>query len=116
MRVLIAWLTIAAGLWVADRLLDGFKVKGGIGDFLIVAALFGILNIALGWLIFGVIGVASLGLGFLFAFITRLIVAAVLLKLADAITDKLQIRSFGVAVAAAFIMALTSAVADWIQR
>lgn len=116
MKLFIAWLTIAAGLWVADRLLDGFKVKGGIVDFLIVAALFGILNVALGWLIFGVLGVASLGLGFVFAFITRLVVAALLLKLADAITDKLQIRSFGVAFAAAFIMALTGIAADWIQR
>src|SRR5690606_27990387 len=116
MKILIAWATIAAGLWVADRLLDGFKVKGGLGDFLVVAAIFGILNIALGWLIFGLIGIASLGLGFLFAFITRLVVAAVLLKLADALTSKLQIRSFGVAFAAAFILALTGVVADWIQR
>lgn len=116
MRVLIAWATIAAGLWVADRLLDGFKVKGGVVDFLVVAAIFGILNVALGWLIFGLIGIASLGLGFLFAFVTRLIVAALLLKLADAVSSKLEIRSFGVAFAAAFIMALTGVVADWIQR
>ncbi len=116
MKVLFAWATIAAGLWVADRLLDGFKVKGGLGDFLVVAAIFGVLNLLLGWLIFGLIGIASLGLGFLFAFLTRLVVAAVLLKLADALTSRLEIRSFGVAFFAAFIMALTSALADLIQR
>lgn len=116
MKVLFAWATIAAGLWVADRLLDGFKVKGGLGDFLVVAAIFGVLNLLLGWLIFGLIGIASLGLGFLFAFLTRLVVAAVLLKLADALTSRLEIRSFGVAFLAAFIMALTSALADLIQR
>ncbi len=116
MKVLFAWATIAAGLWVADRLLDGFKVKGGLGDFLVVAAIFGVLNLLLGWLIFGLIGIASLGLGFLFAFLTRLVVAAVLLKLADALTSRLETRSFGVAFFAAFIMALTSALADLIQR
>jgi putative membrane protein len=114
--LLISWATIAAGLWASDKLLDGFKIKGGIGSFLLVAAVFGVLNFLLGWLVFGLIGIASLGLGFLFAFLTRLVVAALMLKLADAVSSRLEIRSFKVAFFAACIMALASFAVDWIMR
>lgn len=116
MGILISWATIAAGLWLSDKLLDGFKIKGGIGSFLLVAAVFGILNFFLGWLVFFLIGVGSLGLGFLFAFLTRLVVTALMLKLADAVSSRLEIRSFKVAFFAACVMALAGFVVDLIRQ
>lgn len=114
--ILISWVTIAAGLWLSDKVLDGFKIRGGIGSFLLVAALFGVLNFLLGWFIYAVLGVLSLGLGFLFGFVTRLVVSALLLKLADAFSSRLEIRGFKYAFLAALVMAIASLAVDWAIR
>lgn len=116
MAVLISWATNAVGLWLASQLLDGFKLKGGPASLLVVAAVFGVLQFLLGWVVFVAIGIASLGLGFLFALVTRLLVSALMLKLADAVSDRLQIRSFGTAFAAACVLAVSSTVVDWVVR
>jgi putative membrane protein len=73
-----------------------------------------VLEFFLGWLLFVLLGIASLGLGFLFAFITRLVVSAVVLKIADSMSDRLTIRGFVPAVLGALVLALTSSVADFV--
>jgi len=114
--ILISWITIAFGLWVADKILDGLEVKGGVVSYLIVAAIFGTLSFLLGWLIYAILGIVTLGLGFLLSFITRVIVAAILLKVADVMSDRLRITSFKIAIIAAVIMALINTVADLLIR
>src|SRR5690606_42066212 len=91
--ILISWITIAFGLWVADKILDGLEVKGGVVSYLIVAAIFGTLSFLLGWLIYAILGIVTLGLGFLLSFITRLTVAAILLKVADVMSDRMRTTS-----------------------
>ena len=51
-----------------------------------------------------VIGVGTLGIGFLLAFLTRWVVDAILLKITDAMTSRLTIKSFGWAMLAALMM------------
>lgn len=104
MEMLLSWLILAAAVWIAAVVLPGMKVRGG-ASVLLVAAIFGVLNFFLGWLLFVVIGIGTLGLGFLLAFLTRLVVDAVLLKLIDGLTTRLSIRGFGTALLAALIMA-----------
>lgn len=116
MGILISWVTIAFGLWVADKVLDGLEIKGGVVSYLIVAAVFGTLSFLLGWLIYGILGIVTLGLGFLLSFITRVIVAAILLKVADVISSRLRITSFKVAVIAAVIMSLINSLGDLLMR
>lgn len=116
MGILISWITIAFGLWVADKVLDGLEIKGGVVSYLIVAAVFGTLSFLLGWLIYGILGIVTLGLGFLLSFITRVIVAAILLKVADVISSRLRITSFKVAVIAAVIMSLINSLGDLLMR
>ena len=65
-------------------------------------------------MLFLVLGFASFGLGFVFAFITRLIVTAILLKVTDAFSSKLYVRSFGTALVAALIMTVVTGVTEWI--
>jgi len=93
MALLIDWLSLALGVYVASLFVPGFKVEGLLGAF-VAAALFGVVHTLLGGLLFGLLGVATLGLGFLVAFLTRWVVDALLLKLADALTDRLTIRGF----------------------
>jgi len=112
-QLLVSWLVLAAGLFVASRLLDGMSIRGGFVDVMVVAALFGVLHFFTYWLIFVVLGVSTLGLGFVFATVTRLVADAIVLKIADAFSSRLTVRSFGVAFVAAAILALVGAAADW---
>lgn len=112
MGILISLVTIALGLFVSDRLLRGMNIRGGVEGYLWVAVVFGLLNFFLGWLIFGALGVVSLGLGFLLAFITRWVVTAILLKLAASLTDRLEIDSFRTALLASLILSVVNTLAD----
>lgn len=117
MPLLLSWLFAAVGFLLAARLLQpSFKLSGGFGSALVVAAVFGILNALIGWLLFVVIGVVTLGIGFLLGFITRLVVNAIVLKLTDALTDRLQIRGFGSALAGAAIISVVGAIGDLLVR
>jgi putative membrane protein len=58
----------------------------------------------LGWLIFAALTVVTLGLAWLFAFVTRVLVNAIVLKLTDRLTDHLTIDSFGWALGGALMM------------
>jgi putative membrane protein len=103
--LLLSWLILAASMWLTAAVLPGIKLKGDFGSVLIVAAIFGVLNLAIGWFFFLVIGIGTLGIGFLLMFITRWIVDAIILKLTDSLTDRLTVKNFGWALAAALVMA-----------
>ena len=70
MGLILSWLILSFAVWVTDALLPGFHVKNW-KSALIVAAIFGLLNFLLGWLFFAVFTVATLGIAWLLAFITR---------------------------------------------
>ena len=112
MGLLISWLLLTLAVLATSAIIPGFRVKG-FGSAILVAALIGILNTLLGWLLFAVIGIATLGLGFLLAFVTRWIVNAIILKLVDGLTTRLSIRSFGTAMLAALVMAGLGTLFEW---
>jgi putative membrane protein len=114
--ILISWLILGGAFYLTAELLPGFEVKGGARGALLVAALFGAVNWLIGWLLFVIIGIASLGIGFLLAFLTRWLVNAILLKVVDAVSDTLHIRSFGTALVAALIISLVGTVGQWLVR
>ncbi|MBN1961924.1 MAG: phage holin family protein [Deltaproteobacteria bacterium] len=113
MSILISWLLLSVSVWITSRILPGFQVRN-FGSAIVVAAIFGLLNWLLGWLFFVAIGLGTLGIGFLLAFITRWIVNAIMLKITDLITDRLEIRSFSWALAAALIMSLLGTVGEYV--
>jgi putative membrane protein len=112
-NLLITWLIITLAVWITAMALPGFHVKG-FTSAILVAAIFGVLNFLLGWLIFAVLAVATLGIGLLLAFITRWIVNAILLKLTDALTDHLTIDGFRWALIGALMISVISTVAEWL--
>lgn len=115
MHLLLSWLLLSLIVLLTAALLPGFKVRG-FGGAVLVALLFGVLNVAIGRLLFVVIGFGTLGLGFLLAFLTRWFVDAILLKLVDALTDRLEIRSFGWALLGALCISALSVLADFAVR
>lgn len=104
MGIVLSWLILSVAVWITARVVPGFELKGGAGGALTVAALFGVLEWLLGKALFAVLVVGTLGLGYLLAFLTRLVVGAILLKVTDALTERLTIRSWGTALFAAALM------------
>jgi len=115
MNLILSYLVLTFAVWVTDALLPGFHVKSGKSAF-IIAAIFGLLNLLLGWLLFAVFAVATLGIAWLLAFITRWIINAILLVITDKLTDHLKIDSFGWALGGAAVMSLVGTLGEWIVR
>jgi putative membrane protein len=114
-NLILSWLILSLAVWLTAEVLPGFHVKG-FGSAVLVAALFGVLNYLLGWLFFVVLTIATLGLALLFAFITRWVINAIILKLTDALTDQLTIDSFGWALGGAFMMSALGTIGEWLVR
>jgi putative membrane protein len=113
MRLILSWLILSVAVWATAAVLPGFRVK----DFksaVIVAALFGLLNFVLGWLLFAVFTVATLGLAWLFGFLTRWLINALLLKLTDHLTDHLTIDGMRWAFGGALMISIIATVVQWL--
>jgi len=113
MHLLLSWLVMSVAVWATAELLPGFHVKG-FRSAIMVAALFGLLNFLVGWFLFAVLAVATLGIGLLLAFLTRWLVNAILLKLTDALTDHLTIDSFAWALWGALLISVLSTLGQWL--
>jgi putative membrane protein len=113
MSLLLSWLILTLAVWVTAAVLPGFHVKSA-GSAIIVAALFGVLNFLIGWLFFAVFTIATLGLAYLLAFITRWIINAIILKIVDGLTDHLKIDSFWWALGGALMMSAIGTLGEWL--
>ena len=109
MGLLLSWLGMAVSVWLTAAVLPGFHLRDFKGA-IIVAAIFGVLNALVGWLLFFALGVATLGLGFVFTWFARWVVNTVLLMVTDAMSDSLRIDGIKVAAIGAAIMSLLGTV------
>ncbi len=111
MNILVSWLILSLAVWLTALILPGVRLRG-VGAALIVAAVFGILNWLVGWLLFAAIGVVTLGLGFLLAFLTRWVVNAIMLMVTGRLVDSLEVKGFGWALLAAGLMSAIGTLAQ----
>ena len=108
---LLSWLVLSASVWATALVLPGFTVKS-FKAAIWVAAAYGLLDWALGRVFFHMISLGTLGIGYLFTFLTRWLVKAVLLKLTDWLLTALTVRSFGTAVVGALVMTIVQMVGE----
>lgn len=108
MGILISWLTLSIGLWASHKIIKGFHIEGGLSSFILLGAVVGLLHFFLGWFIFAILGIATLGIAFLLSFLTRLVITAIILKLAGAMSKRFTIVGFLPAFLAACLMSLVS--------
>ncbi len=94
LHLLISWLVLSLIVLATAALLPGFRVRG-FGGAVIVAMLFGLFNVLIGWLLFVAIGIGTL---------------------VDAVSKSLEIKSFGWALGAAALMSALSLLADFAMR
>lgn len=111
--LLLSWIVLSLIIAITAAVVPGVSVRGFWGVVL-VAGLFGVLNVVVGWSLFVLIGVGTLGLGFLLAFLTRIVVNAILLKLVDALTSQLTITDFRYALLAAVVMSGLGTLFEWL--
>ena len=105
MPIILQWLVLSFAFWLTARIVPGFRVAG-MWDAVVVAAIFGIVNFFLGALLYYAIGIATLGIGLLLSLITHWFVNAVLLKITDVLTRRLDVQSFGTALVAALVISV----------
>ena len=113
MNILLSWLILAVSVWIAAALLPGVKLKS-LGSAFWVAAIFGVLNLLLGWLFFTVFAIATLGIAVLLAFITRWVIDAIVLAITAKVSDALEIESFKSALLAALVMSVLGTLGQWL--
>jgi putative membrane protein len=111
MYLLTSWLILTVSMYLTAVILPGVHLKS-FGRTFVVAAIYGGLNLLLGWLLWTVLAIGTLGLALLLAFITRIVVNAVLLSITDAISDTLKIDSFGWALGGAALMSVLMTVGE----
>lgn len=110
--ILVGWASATLGLWLASKMLSGVRLQS-FGDAVWAGALLGILQWALAKPLFVLLGISTLGIGFLFWFITRWVASALIILLASALSHRLEVRGFWNALLTAFIVTATSSVLHW---
>lgn len=105
---LIAWALSATALIVSANIFQGVRLQGDFADALWISAGYSILGFFLDWLIFGILGVMTLGLGFVFHFVTKLVTAAIVLKITSAMSSRFDIVGFAPALGTAVLLAIAS--------
>ena len=112
-NIIIPWLGASLGLWVAAQTLRGVRLSSA-GDALWAGALLALLNYFLYWIIFGLLGIVTLGLGFLFFFITTWIASAIIIKITAGLSSRLDVDGFLNAVLTALFVSAAGTVVRWL--
>jgi putative membrane protein len=112
MSLLTSWLILTVSMYLTAVILPGFHLKS-FGRTFVVAAVYGVLNLLVGWLLWTVLAIGTLGIALVLAFITRVVVNAILLTATDAVSDTLEIDSFGWALGGAAVMSVLMTAGEW---
>jgi len=104
--IFVRWAVLAFAMWVATYFVGGIDVDGGVGTYLWVALLFGLINAIIGSLIKLItfpISIVTFG-------IFILVVNAAMLSLTDIWSTKLSVDGFWSALFASLIISLITTI------
>jgi putative membrane protein len=102
----------AVAIWVATAVVPGVHVYGGVGTYLWIAVLFGVVNAVVGT----ILRLLTLPLILLTLGLMSFLITVGILALTAALSSKLDVDGFWPAVWAALIVAVVSAVIEGITR
>jgi putative membrane protein len=102
----------AVAIWVATALVPGIHVLGGVGTYLWIAVLFGVVNAVVGT----ILRILTLPLILLTLGLMSFAITVGMLALTASLSSKLEIDGFWSAVGAALIVAIVSAAIESITR
>ena len=104
--IVVRWAVLAFSMWIAPLIVPGITVNGGIGTYLWVALLFGLINSVFGSIIKVLtfpVSIVTFGL-FLF------VVNAAMLSLTARWSEKLEVTGFWTALLASLIISVITTV------
>ena len=111
-RVLINWLIMTAAFWIATALVPGIHVTGGLGTYLAVSLLGGLVNAVLGPVLNWLAGSQSwIRLGG-----SALLVNGTLLAVTAGVSPNLDIDGLGSAVLGAFVVSVAGTLLEVVVR
>jgi uncharacterized membrane protein YvlD (DUF360 family) len=111
-RVLLNWLILTAGVWVATAIVPNINVPGGFVTYLAVSLLLGLVNAVIGILPRLVplpFTVVTLGL-------SALVINTVLLIVTATITPNLEVGGLGAALLGALVISVVTAALEFLTR
>jgi putative membrane protein len=104
--IVVRWAVLAFSMWIATLIVPGITVNGGVGTYLWVALLFGLINSVFGSIIKVLtfpVSIVTFGL-FLF------VVNAAMLSLTARWSEKLEVTGFWTALLASLIISVITTV------
>jgi putative membrane protein len=104
--IVVRWAVLAFSMWIATLIVPGITVNGGIGTYLWVALLFGLINSVFGSIIKVLtfpVSIVTFGL-FLF------VINAAMLSLTARWSEKLEVTGFWSALLASLIISVITTV------
>ncbi|TPV97252.1 MAG: phage holin family protein [Myxococcales bacterium FL481] len=115
MNLLLSWLLLACAFLLTASLVRGIHVPRW-RDAVVVAAVFGLLNAVLGKVLFLLIALGTMGLGFVLSVVTHWLVTAVLLGLTAKLTTRLTVDGVGPALRGGLAIAVISGIGQLVLR
>jgi putative membrane protein len=112
LSLVVHFLAEAVAIWVATLLVSGIHVYGGVGTYLWIAVLFGVINAILG----SILRLFTLPLVVLTLGLFSLVISTAMLALTASLSSRLDIDGFWSAFFAALVVAVVSAVVEWVLR
>lgn len=109
-HLLIRWAILAVAVAVAVAVTDGIDVHGGLGGYILVAAVLGLVNA----LIRPIVRLFSLPITIATLGLFSLVINGLMLLLAAALSSVLSIDSFWSAIVGAFVISVVSAILNWV--
>ena len=111
-RVLKNWLIMTAAVWIATAVVPGIDVHGGVGTYLAISLVFGLVNAALGPVLQWLAGSLSwLTLG-----VSALLINGLLFATTAGLTPGMDIAGLGSAVLGALVVAVAGTVLELVFR
>ncbi|MDT0644176.1 phage holin family protein [Zunongwangia sp. F363] len=103
----------AAVLLAAAKMMSKVELKG-FKTALLVALIIGVLSFLLSWLLTAILNIATLGIFYFLGlgFITRIIAYAIIIEIADKISDDFRTVGFAPSLWLAIILAVVGAIVD----
>lgn len=110
----VSWAMLALALTIAAWITPGVSMKGGIFSRFLVAALLAFLAWIAHIVVLVVVRDGGIAAQYLFGFVGRTLVLALLLRITSALTERLVIKSFFRAILAALAVSAATTVIDYL--
>jgi putative membrane protein len=107
-RLLVSWAVMSLAVAAASAVVPGIDIHGGVGSWIVVAAVLGIVNAVIGTFV----RILALPITILTLGIFAIVINAVMLDITDSLLERFHVGGFGSAILGAIVISIVSLVLD----